>query len=179
MKPRITTRAALLAASLFAVGCESAVPAPTTTSPSPFVAQLAGVWNGTLTLTSAGGGHCVPSTMTIGGTEAVSMAVVQDNVDLTARVASATTGISCNYSGRATLNSAVLDSSSCDSQMRVVTCGDGSIRDLKLIGSSITANVQGGVATGTAAYTYNVFVTGKTEGAGSLVANYTYTASRQ
>jgi hypothetical protein len=179
MKPRITTRAAVLAASLFAAGCGSDGPAPTTASPSPFVAQVGGVWSGTQTLTSTDGGHCVPVLLRVGMVEPMSLSVRQDDVELTARMASPGTGIACNYSGRASLNSLVLDSSDCDKQLLVVQCQDGIIRDLKLVGSTISATLRGGVATGTVAYTYNMFVTGKIEGAGSVLARYDYTATRR
>jgi hypothetical protein len=178
MKRRITTRAALIAASLFAVSCGSTT-TPTTAGPSPFVAQVGGVWNGTQTLTSTAGGHCVPVLLQVGTAEPLTLSVRQNDVELTARMASAGTGIACNYSGRASLNNLALDSSHCDDQLLVVQCADGIVRDLKLVGSAVSATLSGGVATGTVAYTYNMFETGTDIGAGSLLARYDYTATRR
>jgi len=179
MKRTFTTRVGLLAATLAVVSCGSDTPTSTTASPSPFVAQVSGVWAGTQTLTSTEGGHCIPVLLQTGVVESLSLAVQQNEGELTARMSSAGTGLACNYAGSATLNSLVLDSSDCDKQLLVVQCQDGHVRDLKLVGSTITANVRGGVASGTVAYTYNVFVTGKNDGAGSLLARYNYTATRR
>ena len=179
MNAMVTTRAALLAASLFAAGCGPAGPPQATTTPSPFIAQVGGVWDGTQTLTSTGGGHCVPVLLRVGVAEPLSFAVQQTDVDLTARMMSAGTGLACDYKGRASLSSLVLDSSDCDEQLLVVQCQDGSVRDLKLVGSTITASLRGGVATGSTAFTYNMFYTGTDTGAGSLLAVYDYTASRR
>jgi hypothetical protein len=179
MKRKFTTPMAILAATLAASGCGSDTPTPTTAGPSPFVAQVGGVWGGTQTLTSTEGGYCIPVMLQTGSVEPLSLAVEQDQGELKARMASAGTGIACNYTGRATLNSLVLDSSDCDKQLLVVQCQDGHVRDLKLVGSTVSATVRGGVASGTVAYTYNVFITGKIEGAGSLLARYNYTATRR
>ena len=97
MKALVTTRAALLAASLFAVGCGPAATPQTTTTPSPFIAQVGGVWDGTQTLTSMGGGHCEPVLLRVGVPEPLSFAVQQTEVDLSARMMSAGTGLACDY----------------------------------------------------------------------------------
>jgi hypothetical protein len=179
MKRRLTTPVATLAAALVAVGCGSDAPTPVTAGPSPFMAQVGGVWSGTQTLTSARGGGCIPVMLQPGTVEPLALSVQQTYDTLTARMSSAGTGVACNYAGKATLNSLVMDSSDCDEQLLVVMCQNGDVRDLKLAGSTINATVRGGVASGTIAYTYNVFLTGKSEGAGSLVARYDYTATRR
>jgi hypothetical protein len=58
-------------------------------------------------------------------------------------------------------------------------CTSGALRDMRLVGSSISATVNGTLATGTGAETYNVFVSGTTVGAGTLTDSYTFSATRQ
>lgn len=172
------TRATVLAASLLAAGCTTPG-TPTPAGPSPFVAQLGGVWGGTMTLATVTGGECIGATLVVGAADPVSMSVLQNDTDLTARVTSAGTGLACNYAGRASLNSLVLDASSCDAEVLVANCVDGSARDLKLAGSSITATMSGGILSGTLANTYNVFVAGEDRGVGRLVTTHQYTATRR
>jgi hypothetical protein len=179
MKGMELKRAALLAASLFAAGCTTEQTAPTTAGPSPFVAQLGGLWDGALTLATVAGGECVGATLTVGSSEPVSMSVLQNDTDLTARLISAGTGLSCNYTGRASLNSLVIDATACDADLLVVRCANGEARDLKLVGSSITATMNAGVIRGTTANTYNVFVTNTDVGVGRLVTSHHYTATRR
>ena len=179
MKGMGLKRAALLAASLLAAGCTTEQTAPTTAGPSPFVAQLGGLWGGVLTLATVSGGECVGATLTVGSAEPVSMSVLQNDTDLTARVTSAGTGLACNYTGRASLNSLVMDATACDAPVLVVRCANGDARDLRLVGSSITATMNGGAIRGTTANTYNVFITDSEQGVGRLVTTHEYSATRR
>jgi hypothetical protein len=176
MKSCLVPRALLLLIVITSVACGDTSTAPTPSGPSPFIAQMGGSWSGSMTLDSAITGMCVPEAFK---SQTVAMAVAQSETDLTARVTAAASGLACNYTGKANMNTFVMDASACEAPLIVVQCTDGVTRDLRLVGSTISATLNGGIITGSAANTYNIFETGSDKGFGELVTRYSYTARRQ
>ena len=115
---------------------------------------------------------------TAAGTENVTMTVTQDAQNLTARLSSASTGLSCSYKGTAALNTLALDAASCDAPMLLLRCGDGSVRELKLLGSTLQGTMTGGQIDGTMANSYNAFDAATGDGVTRVTLNYQFTAAR-
>ena len=187
-------RAALI---ILAVGCAAcgrdlnAPLAAVPTLPSPFVAQVAGEWAGTATLRQPVGGtftdlgECIQQDLIARPASTIASAPMvlsmgQKDADVTARLASSSTGLACSYKGRASLSTVALNSASCDAPVLVVRCSLNRVRDLKLVGSSVTGtiDVQSGTFTGAVANTYNVFETGG-PGVAGVVLTWDYTARKQ
>ena len=169
--------------------CENIGSAPTApTGPSLFAPQFSGNWAGTAVLTNVSpvvGGECVQQDLqgqvgTAAGTENVTMTVTQDAQNLTARLSSASTGLSCSYKGTAARNALALDAASCDAPMLLLRCADGTVRELKMLGSTLQGTVTGGQIDGTMANSYNAFGTGpdKETGVTRVTLNYQFTAAR-
>ena len=188
-------RAALI---ILAVGCAAcgrdlnAPLAAVPTLPSPFVAQVAGEWAGTATLRQPVGGtftdlgECIQQDLIARPASTIASAPMvlsmgQKDADVTARLASSSTGLACSYKGRASLSTVALNSASCDAPVLVVRCSLNRVRDLKLVGSSVTGtiDVQSGTFTGAVANTYNVFLSGSDTGVAGVVLTYDYTARKQ
>jgi hypothetical protein len=172
---RKALRGACAASLVLAAGCEVPSTAPAA-GPSLLVGQFGGLWSGTLTRVSASG-QCLQTPLPSPDSESVSMAVEQTDAAVVAQVTSASTGLSCAYAGRATLNTLVLDSTSCKGDRLVVLC-PGFPGQIQLVGSTITATLFGGVIEGTAANTYNVFSADNAP-VGNVVTTYRYVATRR
>jgi hypothetical protein len=201
MTPSVRIRAVLFilaAAGSSACGADSTTPA-TASGPSLFVAQVGGQWSGTSSLVNVTGlvgsnAECVGTDVaerlrtSVLATEPVALSLTQDSASVSGRLTSASSGLSCAYKGNAALTSLAMDASSCDAPLLVVRCNrnpiDGSerVRDLKLVGSSLSGNIAGSSAggriTGTMTNTYNMFETGTSDGVASLVLNYSYSINR-
>jgi hypothetical protein len=134
---------------------------PTTTTPgqSPFVSQFGGFWNGTLNLTRVSGGECVGQDYQaiFGPLDVHTVVLSQTNTDVSAVVRSSTTGVSCRYTGTAGPGAFALSTQKCEVPVILVRCTNGASRVLEQVGSTLTATLNGGVATGTVATWYNVF----------------------
>lgn len=198
MTKRIAQHIGLLTLVVMAAGCgpnlTSAPPGPTgPTSLSPLLLpKLDGVWGGDLTLVGIAGGTgparnagtlaCVGQAFNavIGESNSHNLSITQTGTALTARLASAGTGLACTYSGRIGSNGTLaLDAATCDAPELALRCQVGDtveILTLELVGSSITATTDAPVSvtnlTGTAAHTYNV-----SDGRGligGLVANHSF-----
>jgi hypothetical protein len=165
----------------------SALTAPTAPiGPSLFAAQFSGNWAGTAVLTKVNpvvGGECVQDALqgqvgTAAGTDNVTMTVTQDAQNLTARLSSASTGLSCSYKGTAALNALALDAASCDTPKLLLRCEDGNVRELQLLGSTLQGTMTGGHINGTMANSYNAFDSETGKGVTRVTLNYQFTAAR-
>jgi len=105
----------------------------------------------------------------------------QKDADVTARLTSSSTGLACSYKGRAAFSTVALNSALCDAPVLVVRCSLDRVRDMKLVGSSVTGTIdaQSGTFTGAVANTYNVFLSGSETGVAGVVLTYDYTARKQ
>jgi hypothetical protein len=161
MRRSFVACAVLIAGGLVAAGCSTSdSDSNPALIPSPLVAQVGGVWTGSTTLSGVSEGECVGASLLaqLGRVDASALSMVQDGVQITAKLTSAETGLTCTYAGRATSNGVVLDAPTCSGEptKRVVQCTNGTTRQLQVIGSSIAAAVTGGVLTGSVADTFNV-----------------------
>jgi hypothetical protein len=134
---------------------------PTTTTPaqSPFISQFGGFFNGTLTLVRVSGGECVGNDMQadIGTVDVGTVVISQTQTDVTAVVRSASTGLSCRYSGTAGPGAFALHTQACEVNQILFQCINGASRVLEQVGSTFTATLGSGGATGTVTTFYNVF----------------------
>ena len=200
MKSGIRMRAVLLVlAATAASGCgsgsnEAVNPAAASLFVKP-VAEVAGQWRGVSTLNPGGVGafaggplECVGDDIatrlaaTGAVTDPVALTMSQDGGNVSARLTTAS-AVACTYSGKAGRDSLTLDSASCQAPTVVVRCRTGEVRDLKLVGSSVSGALElssnGNRISGTLTNTYNVFIAGKDEGVGNLVLSYSYVVNRQ
>lgn len=161
-----------IVATLVCVSCGSSP-----TGPSPL--KVGGVWSVTTRLTSATGGDCVGPTLStqIGTTDRYTAAITQTGAILTATVTSQTTGTSAQYSGQASNTTISLNLTSTQLGNVRLTCSNGVIRNISLIGSGLTATVTGNTGSGTQAESYNVTTTAGAA-VGILIANSTFTMQR-
>ena len=195
MRPYVPVIAILAVAALSHAACGSDANAPqpnAITLPSPFIAQVEGRWSGdaTLRLPVAGTltdlGECVQADVNARLTagvlaDHVVLSMSQKGADVTAQANSISTGLACRYTGTAATTTFALNAAECDAPLLVVRCSQGVARDLKLVGSFVSATVdpQTRTITGTLSNTYNAFVTGTDEGVAGLVLTYNYTARKQ
>ena len=173
----------LAALSLVALNCGGDSTSPTSpTAPStPTIAQVAGVWTGTATLTSVTGGECVGTVLqsAVGSADSFTAAVTQTGSTLSATITSQSSGLSCSYSGTAGSNTVTLNLTTCQVDTLLdVQCAGGVLRDMQLIAEGITGTVSGNTVSGTTAETWNVFIAGTTVGVGPLTLNSTFTMAR-
>ena len=160
MKSRFWPAAAL--AALFATAaCGEDPLMPVSPSDSPFATQFTGLWNGTMQLSAVSGGECVgddlrASTATGPTFDFGTVAITQKQSDVTAVVRSATTGLSCQYRGTASLAGFALSSESCDAPV-LFRCSNGNARVLEPIGSTMTVRQSANQTTGIVTTSYNVF----------------------
>jgi hypothetical protein len=186
MKSGLVFGAALLAAAA-AAGCGESPLTPTAPSASPFVTQFTGMWNGSMELRSVTGGECVgadlrATALANPSSDVGTVSMTQEGSDVTAVVRSATTGLTCQYRGSASLASFALSADSCNAEI-VLQCSNGSARVLEPIGSTMTV-VQSGMSTsGVVTTSYNVFAGSTEEDRRTPVAGLTtqhqFTAARR
>lgn len=188
-------RAALIILAVSCAACGRDPNAPLTaapTLPSPFVAQVAGEWAGAATLRQPVGGtftdlgECIQQDLNARPANTIASAPMvlsmgQKDADVTARLTSSSTGLACSYKGRAAFSTVALNSALCDAPVLVVRCSLDRVRDMKLVGSSVTGTIdaQSGTFTGAVANTYNVFLSGSDAGVAGVVLTYDYTARKQ
>jgi hypothetical protein len=154
---------------------------PVTPTPQPTVVNVAGLWTGSSTLTNVTGGECTGATYVglVGTISPGTMQVTQTGNAVTAVYTSTSTGIYTDYSGTAGSSSVSLNWTY--SSAGILTgfhCMNGQVRDLKLVTDTITANVSGNSVSGTAAETWDVYVTGTQTSVGVLLLNTTFTMTR-
>lgn len=157
------------------------------TSQSLFAPQFSGNWAGTAVLSSVGpvvNGECVGPALqtqigTSAGSENVTLSIAQDANELAARLASASTGLACTYKGTSFSNTLALDAATCDAPMLIIRCGSlGPVRQMKVIGSTVQATVNGGQVSGTVANAYNVFDEKGDTAVTRVTLNYQFNAAR-
>ena len=182
MKLSAALRAAVFAIVVATLGCQESRPA-TPTAASLFIPNVEGVWAGPMTLSGTSGGEC---TATVVGSflptsDRGTITMTQSGTSLLATMTTESTGLACKYTGSATVTSLAMNATSCDRTGLLVTCLNGAVRELRLVGSSATAIWNGDQITGQTTSTYNVFTPpeGTQLGVGSLVATHNFTATRR
>jgi hypothetical protein len=175
-------RAAMLVLAVVAIGCQdSRVVSPT--AASLFVPNIAGVWSGPMTLVSASGGECVGAVIPtfLPSSDLGTVTIGEDGGSVTATMTTESTGLACRFSGNKTDNLLTMNATSCDRTGLIVACANGQTRQLRLVGSSLTATWDGQQITGRTTSTYNVLTPPGTEeiGVGSLVASHSFSATRR
>ena len=182
MKRTGAVRVVVVLLAVVASGCQES----RTVNPaaaSLFIPSVQGIWSGPMTLVATSGGECVVGTVipTFLPTLDVGTFTLSQNADtLNATITMESTGLACRYTGSATSSSVALNAISCDRNSLVVTCANGAPRELKFLGSSVTASWNGSQIVGRETSTYNVFTTGDDPvGVGSLVAAHEFNATRR
>ena len=135
-----------------------------------------------MTLLTARGGECVGAVVNnfLPPTDRGTVTITQTGNELSATMTMESTGLACRYTGSATESSFAVNAISCDRTGLIVTCLEGVARELRLVGSSVTANWNGNEVTGSVSATYNVFDTlPPTPGVGSLVTTHDFVATRR
>ena len=166
----------LFAACAFVTACADSPAAPSAST-------VAGAWLANSTLASASGGECVGSLLQAGAGSSRDVfltALKQNGASLEATVTSQGNGTRCAYAGTAGGGAVSMTLSSCQvSRVPGVRCAGGAVRDLQLIGGTLTANVNAavGMGSGTDVSTWNVFAAGGSTPVGTLTltANFAWT----
>jgi hypothetical protein len=172
------------AIGLLAVLASSCGSSGSSTSPTPTIAQVGGVWKGTERVTAVTTSECIGQTLSAAGIVGTSgtgtFQVTQSGATLNAVATSDSDGGTTNYTGTAGANSMALNFTSCNlCNVTNARCSSGALRDLIVQADSINATVTGNSMSGTEATTYNVVVAGTSIGAGLLVVNATFAATKQ
>lgn len=141
---------------------------PDVTSPSAaaLFTPFSGDWVGTAVLTSVTpfviSDTCVqPSLQTlVNSPDQLNVALTQDGQNLAAHRASATTGLSCSYTGTTSSNHIALDTASCDFPALVIRCLNvpaltPGVNELSVVGSTIQGTVLNGQFNATITDSYN------------------------
>src|SRR5688572_12907302 len=147
---------------------------------SLFIPNVQGVWSGPMTLTATSGGECVGAVVPtfLPTLDFGTFTLSQNEETLAATITMESTGLACRYTGSATSSSVALNATSCDRTGLVVRCIEGIPRQLRLVGSSVTASWNGNQIVGRTTSTYNV-LTPDDIGVGSLIATHDFSASRR
>jgi hypothetical protein len=225
MKKSRGIRAALLAFVAATAACTNYGTPTTPSGPTSFLPfidavqnpapQVSGLFAGTMTLTSVGGGAgAVPgagadpesvgtafqSAITNGRTTNVAtLLLLQDKTDttaITAQLTSRDTGLSCAYKGSIGASNglalaAAADPDTCSGTSLIIRClpdpitGVVEVREMRLVGSSLTATFDGWPTNVTAvrgqtSQTYNIFTVGDQPTAvAGFVAHHDFTVTKQ
>jgi hypothetical protein len=208
------TRAALLASLLVAsTGCGPDLNSPPAAPTGPstlsgfLTPQVGGLWRGPLMLEVIGGGtgvlrsagmiECAGATFeqATDKSNESTLFITQDGPQLSGRLTSADTGLSCQYAGEVTNQNSVTlastpfstTSATCVAPALAMVCrpdasGATPTRVLRIQGSSITGTLSGpgsdATITGVASHTYNVH-DGDDHIIGGLVATQRFTVTRR
>lgn len=144
-------------------------------------AQVAGIWKGTLTVTSITGGECVGAVLqsAVGRATTFTASVQQSGSSLSATVSDAGTGTSCTYSGSAGPTTISLNLQSCPVDAILgLRCGNGDLRDIQVVAGALTGTVSGSRITGTETSTWNTFVSRTAIDTDSMVVNGQFVLNR-
>jgi hypothetical protein len=184
------TRGLILVALVSAVsGCGPDERARPSAGPSLLTAQVSGQWNGTRTLDNVTGfagsdGECVSADVAqrirteVLPADRITLSMTQSSSEVTGRLTSIDTGLSCTLRGKAALTTMTLDTATCDAPVIAVSCSAGVSRGLRLVGTSMNGTFRAGRLDGTITSIYNVFV-GEDTLITNVILNYRYTATRQ
>lgn len=175
-------RAAMIVVAVVATGCQdSRVVSPT--AASLFIPNIAGVWSGPMTLLAANGGECTGAVVPtfLPSSDVGTVAIEEGGDSLTATMTMESTGLACKYSGHKTDGTLTMNATSCDRTGLLVACIGGQTRELRLVGSSVTATWDSQHITGRTTSTYNVFTPPEQQqiGVGSLVASHSFSVTRR
>jgi len=158
----------VLTAAAFAVSACGGGSSPT----APSTERVSGVWMGHITLRSVGGGECVGPMLqpSVGNSRDIFAAQVQQNAEsLTATVGYQGNQTSCSFVGNVKGDAVTLNMTSCQAaSVRNVRCADGPVRDLQLVGDTMTAHAMTGYGVGTETSTWTVTAPGSTTSLGTL-----------
>ncbi len=147
--------------------------------PAPSATQVAGAWIANAALTSAVGGECVGADLqAAAGRRDRYLVALAGESSLAATITSEGNGTSCAYSGPNAGGALTLTMTTCRlSQVPNVLCGNGSRRDLQLVGGTLqgTASSLTGTGSGTDVTTWNVLAAGSTQVLGTLTLRATFT----
>ena len=148
---------------------------------SLFIPNVQGVWSGPMTLTATSGGECVGAVVPtfLPTLDFGTFTLSQNEETLAATITTESTGLACRYTGSATSSSVALNATSCDRTGLVVRCIEGIPRQLKLVGSSVTASWNGNQIVGRTTSTYNVLTVEEEIGVGSLITTHDFNATRR
>lgn len=198
MRSGVRKRSVLLAfAAAAAVACgEDPKTTTNPAAPSLFVAetvQVTGQWRGSGTLSANSITGVTGSNSECAGedlsarlqanivSEPFSLTMTQDEDKVTGQIATAS-GVTCSYTGKTGQNLITLTSVSCKAPTIVMRCSNGSVREMDLVGSSVSGVIEVAnprTINGTLTNTYNLWTsTVPRFGVGSLVLNYSYTVNR-
>ncbi len=179
--PKLLRYSVVVGLAVLGLHCGGDSTSPTTPS-TPTIAQVAGDWTGTTTLTSVIGGECVGTVFQtmLGLPFPFTAAVTQTGSTLSATVTLDITATTCSYSGTAGSNTVTLNVTSCEvgGSFRRLPCAGGVVRDMQLIGGSITGTVSGNTVSGTLAEMWNIFVGPTSVSVEPLTLNSTFSISR-
>jgi len=182
MKLTATVRAAALTAVVATLGCQDSRPSVPTAA-SLFIPNVEGVWSGPMTRVQANGGDCTVAVVEtfLPRLDRGTLSITQSGTSFLATMTTESTGLACRYTGSATVTSLAMNATSCDRTGLLVTCANGVVRELRLVGSSASAVWNGDQITGQTTSTYNVFTPpeGLQEGVGSVVVTHDFTATRR
>jgi hypothetical protein len=174
--------AAMLTALAFTVAACGKTQAALPTTPSLMVNSLDGTWGGPMTLTSVSGGECTGAVApsVFGPTDDATLSFTQDGAAVQGSITAQRTGFSCALAGSSTATGVTLNATSCNTTGLAVTCVDGSVRELRLVGSVVTGFNYGGTISGSVGTTYNVWTVGSNAvQVGSLVVDHSFSATRR
>ncbi|HKE86699.1 MAG TPA: hypothetical protein VKB50_23245 [Vicinamibacterales bacterium] len=139
---------------------------------SPSTEHVSGVWMGHITLRSVGGGECVGPTLqsSVGNSRDIFAAHIQQNAEsLTATVGYQGNQTSCSFAGSVRGDTVTLTMNSCQAdRVRNVRCANGDVRDLQLVGDSMTGHAATGYGVGSETSTWTVTAPGSTTSLGTL-----------
>lgn len=143
----------VVALALLVASCGSETPT------APSIAQVAGVYTGSLRTTAVTGGECLGAALqgSIGTSSPITASFTQNGAAISATIASQATGLNCSLSGTADSSTIALTLTSCQAGNFSVACGTGG-RLALVVGGSATGTASGSTITGTYAQTYNVQV---------------------
>jgi hypothetical protein len=138
-------------------------------------------------LTRVSGGECVGADLNLatGSLDVGTVTIAQDANDVTAVVRSATTGLRCTYTGKASFATFAANYQSCDFTEILFACTTGEARILTLVGSTITATIAGTGTEGVVATSYNVYAEVEQNGqirrvpVGGLITEQEFSAGRR
>jgi hypothetical protein len=176
-----------LVLALTSAACDR-VPGASPVSPSgvsSLTANFNGLYSGAMVLTRVSGGECVGADLSgdVGSQDAGTVAVTQVDDELTAVVRSASTGLRCTYTGKASFATFAAHFQSCDATEILFACTSGQVRILTLVGSTITATVAGTGTQGVVTTSYNVYSQSPGQNTrtpvGGLVTEQTFLATRR
>jgi len=153
---------------------------PASPTPTPVIAQVAGVWTGVNESMSVAGGECVGVTLTsmVDVDTAFNLDVTQSGASLTAVSTAPISGLSTDYSGTAGPGSMSLSAGPSVAWVHRFSCLNGLQRDVQAVTDTINVTVSDDKGSATTARTYNVFVAGTTAGVGTMTVTSTFSVAR-